>query len=111
MPIEDLNQHPKYATVSELIPALERKGYTYDFKLDTDCITYENGKQRLNADQFEIDHVYRFEGMSDPSDEAVVYSISVVDSDIKGYLIDAFGVYGDTLSAKMIAKLRTHPEP
>lgn len=110
MPAEDLNQHPKYPSTSELIEHLKEKGYVYDLKLDEDCLTYEGGKQKLMPQDFCIDRVYRYEGFTNPSDEEIVYAISSETHNLKGYLHDAFGVYTDTLNAKMIEKLRTHPD-
>lgn len=106
MPIEELNQHPDFATVSELLPYLESKGYTYDFKMDEDCLTYECGKQKLNPDEFVIDSVFRFEGATNPDDEEAVYAISSLDGSVKGILLDAFGPNADPVSTRMIEKLK-----
>jgi len=37
---------------------------------------------------------YRFEGVSDPDDMAIVYAIETR-SGVRGILVDAFGVYSD----------------
>jgi hypothetical protein len=44
--------------------------------------------------------------MTDPADNSVVYAIES-DNGTKGVLVNAYGVYADTLSADMITKLRT----
>lgn len=41
-----------------------------------------------------ITQIYRFEGMNDPSDSAVVYALESSQGK-KGLLIDAYGVYAD----------------
>jgi len=57
-----------YATVSKALEELKEKGFTVDFNLDEDRI--------INCgDCFEIVHIYRYEGQSDPGDEATVYGI------------------------------------
>lgn len=57
-----------YATVSKALEELAQKGFTTDFNLEEDRITD-------NPDDFEIVHIYRYEGESDPGDEATVYGI------------------------------------
>jgi len=105
---EEMNQHPDFATVTEAIKWLEERGYTYDFNLDTDCLSYEGGQKRLSPEEFTIDKIFRFEGITDPGDENVVYAISSNDHQVKGILMNAFGVYSDPISDKMVKKLATH---
>lgn len=57
-----------YATVSKALEELKEKGFTVDFNLQEDRI--KNG-----GDEFEIVHIYRYEGQTDPGDEATVYGI------------------------------------
>lgn len=57
-----------YATVTQALAELKEKGFTEDFNLQEDRI-------KQNPDDFEIVHIYRYEGESDPGDEATVYGI------------------------------------
>ncbi len=41
-----LNEHPDFPTVTDAIKWLENLGYTYDFNLDNDCISYEGGQKK-----------------------------------------------------------------
>lgn len=108
MGLQSLNQHPEFATVTETMSWLQSKGYTYDFNLDDDCLSYEGGQKRLSPDDFNIDMVFRFEGPTDPGDENVIYAISSDVYKVKGTLMNAFGPYSDPISDKMIKKLNTH---
>jgi hypothetical protein len=105
---EMINEHPDFSTVTEAITWLEGRGYTYDFNLDNDCISYEGGQKRLSPDDFIIDKIFRFEGPTDPGDENIIYAISSQHQDVKGILVNAFGVYSDPVSDRMIKKLTTH---
>jgi hypothetical protein len=62
----------------------------------------------LNADEFEITEVYRFEGESNPSDEAVIYVIESKDGKLKGTLVSAYGPYSESMSEDLIKKLSMH---
>lgn len=57
-----------YATVSKALEELAEKGFSTDFNLEEDRI-------KNHPDDFEIVHIYRYEGESDPGDEATVYGI------------------------------------
>lgn len=104
----EINEHPDFATVTEALAWLEQAGYTYDFNLDKDCLTYDGGQKRLDPEEFTIDKVFRFEGITDPGDENVIYAISSAEHRVKGTLMNAFGVYSDPISDKMVKKLATH---
>ncbi|HEX8269129.1 MAG TPA: hypothetical protein VF581_04490 [Flavobacterium sp.] len=57
-----------YATVSQALAELNEKGFTKDFNL-------EENKIVSNPEDYEIVHIYRYEGESDPGDEATIYGI------------------------------------
>jgi len=96
-----------YDTVSEAVNGLKQRGYTVDFNLDYDCI-YCDRTGKLSPSEFEITEVHRYEGESDPADEAVVYAIESKNGQ-KGVLVNGFGVSANGMDNAMIEKLRiTH---
>ncbi|AYN04494.1 hypothetical protein OIU80_18870 [Flavobacterium sp. LS1R47] len=86
-----------YATVSKALDQLNEKGFTYDFNLNEDVI-------KKNPEKFEIVHVYRYEGNSDPGDEAVVYGIKST-SGKKGVYVAGFSANSDSETAKILSDL------
>jgi hypothetical protein len=62
-----------FGTLSETIIGLKKEGYTMDLNIRQDCIACHQNNTILSSDDFEIDKVYRFQGESNPDDEAVVY--------------------------------------
>ncbi|HYG17479.1 MAG TPA: phosphoribosylpyrophosphate synthetase [Ohtaekwangia sp.] len=94
-----------YETLSEAMNALKAAGYNEDFNLHPEWIESSSSKLRLNPEEFHIDSVHRFEGMTNPSDSAVLYAISSTQG-AKGLLVDAYGAYADSISPVMIEKLR-----
>ncbi len=95
----------KYRTLSETINDLKKRGYNEDLNLKSTCIECPARNLQLNPEDFTIDEFYRFEGMSDPSDNSIVYAISSK-AGMKGVLVDAYGVYAENLNEAMIKKLR-----
>ena len=91
-----------YDTVSQAVNELKQRGYTLDFNLKNNCLECQG--QELSSNDFEITEFYRFEGNSDPGDEAVVYAIESKNG-LKGVLVNAFGVYSESLGDEMIKKL------
>lgn len=63
-----------YATVSKALEELKAKGFTTDFNIQEKRIID-------HPDDFEIVHIYRYEGESDPGDEATVYGIKASDGE------------------------------
>ncbi|MPR35713.1 phosphoribosylpyrophosphate synthetase [Salmonirosea aquatica] len=97
-------------TVSEVLNKLKAEGYTVDFNLQENCLVCQGNSVEISPDEFVVDRHFRFEGMTDPGDEAVVYAISSAKHDIKGTLVNGYGIYSDPLGDAMIKALSTHPE-
>ncbi|MGN6568292.1 MAG: phosphoribosylpyrophosphate synthetase [Flavipsychrobacter sp.] len=92
-------------TVSEIIDMLQKEGYTEDFNLTPNYIGTSGEKYKLLHDEFIIDKFYRFEGESDPDDEATVYAISSPKYNIKGILVNGAGIYTDEIADELLAAL------
>jgi hypothetical protein len=93
-----------YDTVSEAINDLKERGYTLDFNLETDKVVCNALPLELKPDEFEITETYRFEGESNPDDEAIVYAIESKHGH-KGVLVNGFGPSADTVSNEIVKKL------
>ncbi|HOY12498.1 MAG TPA: phosphoribosylpyrophosphate synthetase [Saprospiraceae bacterium] len=96
-----------YTTLSEAINDLTKLGYTYNFNIKSDCIECAENNLQLQPDEFEIDEVFRFQEMSDVDNESILYAISSTENNLKGLLVNAYGIYADTASTKLIAKLNS----
>lgn len=92
-------------TVSEVLNKLKKDGYTVDFNLTDNCLVCHGNSLQINPDEFVIDKHYRFEGASDPADEAIVYAISSTIHNLKGTLVNGYGIYSDTMAEEMIKAL------
>ncbi len=91
-----------YDTVSEAVNGLKGRGFGVDFNLLENCLVCHSDK--FDVDDFEIVEIYRFEGNTDPSDEAIVYAIESVNG-MKGILVSGYGISAEGMSAEMAKKL------
>lgn len=87
--------------LSNVMETLRKRGYTEDFNKSP-------GREALltNPDEFAIDKAYRFEGMTNPDDEAVLYALSSRKGNRKGLLVNGYGIYSDEATQKIAENLK-----
>lgn len=93
-----------YTSLSLAIDDLQTKGYTNDFNLVADGIESKALKKQWKAGELEVVKHYRFEGISNPGDNTILYLIEARDGS-KGLLVDAYGADSGEVSPEMIKKL------
>lgn len=91
----------KMATLSECVNKSVEKGYTENFKVVGRGLTTDKEEIFYRPEQVKISNFYRFEGYSDPQDNAILYLIETRDEK-KGILIDAYGAYADAKLSRFI---------
>ena len=94
-----------FETLSETMDHLKGQGYIHDFNLHPDWIECPPLKLRLTPDEFHVDQVHRFEGMTSSADDSAILFAVSSSSGVKGLLVDAYGPYADSLSPVMVEKL------
>jgi len=95
-------------TVTEVLAKLKADGYTVDFNLHDNCLVCHENALTLHPEEFVVDQHYRFEGPTDPGDEAIVYAISSTKHDVKGTLVNGYGIYSDAMTDEMVNALSKH---
>ena len=93
-----------YETVTETLEALRQQGFTRDYNLLENRLKCLHDEVELDPHEFEILQVHRFEGITDPGDETIIYAIEE-QSGKRGAFINAYGMYADSLSNEMMSKL------
>jgi hypothetical protein len=88
-------------TLSEATNKAVEKGFTESFKVVGKGLTTEAQEKFYNPEEVRITNFFRFEGYSDPMDNAILYLIETNDN-VKGTLIDAYGAYADAKLSKFI---------
>ena len=94
-----------YVTLSETMNELRKEGYVEDFNLQQNCLECRNGQFKVFTDEFKVDKFYRFEGECNPSDSAILYAISSDTQGLKGILVNAYGIYSESVTDEMAEKL------
>lgn len=95
----------KKDTLSETMNALRDKGYVDDLNLLDDQIENRNINKRYPIEEFVVDEYFRFEGVSNPADNSILYAITTTDGH-KGMLVDGYGKSGGQVSEQMHNKLQ-----
>lgn len=91
-------------TLASVINLQIARGYTEDFKVNTMGILALKKEKIYQPGQIKVVDFYRFEGISDPGDESILYVIETNDG-IKGTLVDSFGANSDELTSAFMQKV------
>ena len=86
-----------YTTVTKALEELKDKGFTVDFNIQENRIVN-------SPDDFQIEHVYRYEGESDPGDEATVCGIKSSTGE-KGVFVAGLSAFTDNTAAMVLNEL------
>lgn len=93
-------------TLSETLAQLKAQGYTEDFNPRGAYLAGQRSAIQLAPDEFVVDQHFRFEGPTDPADEAVLYAISSAKFNLKGTLVNGYGVSSDEAADGIIRAIR-----
>jgi len=91
-------------TLSALSKMLEQTGFNTQFLVLKEGIKSLASDRLYKPNQVEIVNFYRFEGDSNPEDNAILYAIDTVSGE-KGQLIDAYGSEGDINTTNFIVQV------
>lgn len=97
---------PRYESLSEAVEYLLQRGYTHEFQYECGtvyCRTYGT-VESIEPEDLVITDVYRFEGITDPTDSSVVYALESRNGK-KGMLIDAYGAYADEYKSEFLSRI------
>ena len=89
-------------TLSEVINLLKKEGYTTDFNLPNSCVEFSN-----DPGQFVIENTFRFDVQSDPDDQSVLYAVHCKKLNIKGILLNSYGLYHEPETSKILMNIQT----
>lgn len=93
-------------TLVEVMAVLRERGYTKDFNLLEENISYNTGGPAVDLADIVIDKSYRFASGNDPEDEAILYAMRNTKDGAKGVFVNAYGVYSDSGADRVIARIK-----
>ena len=91
--------------MSEIISSLQKEGHSKDFDVNKqgDLIVLNSDKV-YKPKEIEILKVYRFEGMSNPADSAILYLLKTNDN-LTGTIIDSYGAENSARTSDFLKQL------
>jgi hypothetical protein len=100
----NITQPPPLKTLSSCVNKAVEDGFKENFKATATGIESVETEKKYNPKDLQVVNFYRFEGASDPADNAILYVIEAPDG-AKGTLVDSYGAYSDPDVAKMVTKI------
>jgi hypothetical protein len=92
-------------TLSSCVTQVKQNGYNEDFQVTKKGLTTYSEDKFYSPEQVSISNFYRFEGESDPGDNAILYVIET-DDGRKGTLVDGYGASADPDVSKFIVQVQ-----
>lgn len=92
-------------TMVDVITALEHEGFTGQFTIDGQGIHCPNCHYVLGPDRGLVERVHRFEGASDPDDEAIVLGIRCPKCGALGTFTSGYGPSADPIIVDQLVML------
>ena len=96
-------------TVVDAIASLTADGYTADFRITPDGLRCDRCGHLHQPSDLVVETTARFEGASDPDDQAVVFGVRCDACDIRGVLVAAYGPTASAEEAAAVTGLRSPP--
>lgn len=105
---DDPNDRITFMTdMEKCVKSLEEKGYFEQYKVDKDKLVNVNTGRKYSNKEVKVLNFYRFEGITNPDDMAILYAIETADGN-KGTLADAYGLYADEATGKFMLNVPLH---
>lgn len=98
-----------FDTLSQATQHYIQQGYTENYKLKNDSIENSDKETTVSPDDFTVDAVHRFEGMTNPADNTIMYAISC-NNGSKGIAVEAYGAESVILNDHMRKALQEEIE-
>jgi hypothetical protein len=92
---------PYMNTLTACVNKMTRNGYTDNLTINKQGLFSIEKNKTYSPEDIKVIDFYRFEGQSDPADNAIMYVIET-DDGVKGMIVDAYGHYADDSVARFM---------
>jgi hypothetical protein len=92
-------------TLSEAIARLEAAGFRDSFRADGARLWALAAQRFFALDALVVEEVVRFEGESDPDEQAILFALRSPDGDVRGTFATPYGPVADAASADAVRRL------
>jgi hypothetical protein len=92
-------------TLSEAIARLEAAGFLDSFRAEAGRLRALTAQRLFTPQALVVEQVVRFEGESDPDDQAILFALRSAAGDVRGTFVAGYGVYADPASAEIVRGL------
>lgn len=101
--LEDMTTLASVTTIST------QRGYTENFRMEEEGLFAPSTEIHYLPNEVAIENFYRFEGASDPEDNAILYLLETHDG-LKGMLVDSYGAEADKAISEFIKAIPEAPK-
>ena len=101
---EKPDEIPWMKDLASCVNQMKNEGFKEDFQVNEKGLSTFDSSKTYQPDQIKIVNFYRFEGVSDPGDNTILYVIETSDG-TKGTLVDGYGAYADENVSKFIVRV------
>jgi hypothetical protein len=101
--------HHEYLSMTEALEGLKNRGFTTNFEFLHQAFCAVESGRTFKPEELSIREHHRFEGISDPDDESVVYAIETTDG-LRGTIVDAYGIYANAELETFLEKVKMREE-
>src|SRR5688572_22928791 len=95
---------PYMKSLATCVNRMITEGFSEDFKVVEERLFSINKQRYYKPEEVQVVNFFRFEDMSDPNDNAVLYVLETADG-TRGILIDAYGIYNDPSIGRFITQV------
>jgi hypothetical protein len=92
-------------TMDAAVERLERAGYADELRASEAGFLEVRTGRIHSPETLVVDEIVRFEGESDPADEAVLFALRARDQSMRGTFVATYGPSADPISAPLIRRL------
>lgn len=98
-------------TLIEAISRLEARGFRDSFEASEGRLRALSNGRLYTPAELVVEEVVRFEGESDPSEQAILFALRSAAGDVRGTFVAAYGALGDPARAEIVRGLARRRAP